>query len=322
MAVSAQSTRVRRVLIALVLAGVFVFAGYLFSNPNLFQASAANAESTQALLAAYAQKKGPDGLPLWEDQLIATASSTAWANEASATANDTTPPPGIVAARGSLTDQFAQNVFSQYIQQEGGANPSATDIDTFAQSEIQTLVKNHAQQDIYSEANLHVSGNGASAMKAYAVAAQKAVSANSSPTAGNESELNYLSDAVEKGQTDELKEVAVIGSDFTNLAPALMAIQVPSEAQRAHLEIANAFARLGTDDTDMSMMETDPLLAYLGLSAYETDAASLAQGFADLSNVFTTDQVTLSPQNPGYDFYHAALVAAQTVNASGGNATQ
>ena len=322
MAVSAQPTRVRRVLIALVLAGVLIFGAYLLANPNFFTPSAANAESTQALLAAYAQKKGPDGLPLWEDQLIATASSTAWASEASTAAEDVPPPSGIVAASGSLTDQFAQNVFSQYIQQEGGANPSDSDIDTFAQSEIQTLVQDHSTQDSYSEAGIQVSGTGAAAMRTYANAVEQAVDAHSSPTAGNESELDYFSDAVEKNQLDELKEVAVIGADYTALAPALMAIQVPSEAQQAHLEMANAFARLGADITDMSMMETDPLRAYLGLSAYETDAASLAQSFSDMANVFSVDRVTLSPQDPAYDFYHATLVGTQTVAATGASTAQ
>ncbi len=98
MAVSPQTTRVRRVLLALVIAGVFIFGAYLLSNPNLFTPSAANAESTQALLQAYAQKTGPDGLPLWEEQLIATASSTSWQNTTSPTADEPLAPGPDAAA--------------------------------------------------------------------------------------------------------------------------------------------------------------------------------------------------------------------------------
>jgi hypothetical protein len=305
MAVSTRTIRVRRIVGALVLAGVFISGAYLLSNPEILAPSTANAQSTQALLAAYAQKKGPDGLPLWEDQLISTASSTAWAT--TTPVEDTTPAPGITPAPDSLTDQFAQSLFSQYMNQEGGANPSDQDIDTFAQSAVQSLVQSHAQQNVYTEANISVAGTGSAALKSYAALVSQAVNANVLPTDGTKNELDYFSDAVEKNQVDELKTVAAIGAGYSSLAPALIAIPVPSEAQQAHLEMANAFARLGADITDMSMLETDPLRAYLGLSAYQTDDASLLQSFSDMAQVFSSDQVVLTPQESGYDFYNTAV---------------
>jgi hypothetical protein len=301
-----------------VIAGVFILGAYLFSNPTIFAPSAANAESTQALLAAYAQKKDPNGLPLWEDQLLATASSTAWT--ATSTTLDTTPAPAPTAATGSLTDQFAQTLFSQYMSQEGGANPSNQDIDTFAQNAIQQLVQTHSEQSAFSETDLRLGGSGPEALKTYAAATENVVAANTVPT--DEDEIEYFSDAVEKNQVDGLKEVAAIGNSYSTTATALMGIQVPSEAQAAHLEIANAMARLGTDITDMSTLETDPLRAYLGLSAYQTDATSLTQAFADMSKVFSSDQVTLTPEDSGYDFYQTSLKATQTLVTKGGTSQQ
>jgi hypothetical protein len=313
MAVSPQTTRVRRVLFALVIAVVFIFGAYLISNPNTFAPSTANAESTQALLEAYAQKKGPDGLPLWEEQLIATASSTAWANTASSS-DDTLLAPAPDAAAGSLTDQFAQNLFTQYMQQRGDTEPSDSDIDTFAASSIQNLVQSHAQQNVYTVLDVKSGGTGNDALLMYAAAADKAIAAHTTDT--SETELDYFDDAVEKNDTGELKQVAEIGAAYTGLAPALMQIEVPTEAQQAHLEIANAMARLGNDITDMSMMETDPLRAYLGLSAYQTDADSLQQGFSDMGNVFAQDQVTIGPNELGYGFYSVIQIATPQASST------
>ncbi|MDR3547881.1 MAG: hypothetical protein P4M11_06405 [Candidatus Pacebacteria bacterium] len=305
-----------RILGAVVIAGVLIGGAYLLSNPSLFAPSAANAQSTQALLQAYAEQKGSNGLPLWENQLMATASSTAWAT----TTSDITMAPAPIAASGTLTDQFAQNLFTQYMQQEGNNTPSDQDINSFAQSAIQSLVQQHSQQDTYTEANLKVAGTGPAALKAYAAAVEQVVSDNEVPS--NESELDYFADAIEKNQTAGLKVVASIGSSYTALAPALIAISVPSEAQKAHLEMANAFARMGSDITDMSTYESDPLRAYLGLSAYETDAGTLASSFSDMAAVFNGDQVTLTSQDSGYDFYNTAIKAANFVSQSGTNNSQ
>src|SRR5580700_6363982 len=74
-----RGRRVRRIFVALCIAILLVAGAYVVSDPsllNIFNPQVANAESTQQLLAAFAQQKGPDGKPLWEDELIATSSST------------------------------------------------------------------------------------------------------------------------------------------------------------------------------------------------------------------------------------------------------
>lgn len=320
MVASTQKTqpvnRARRVLIALVIAGALIGGAYLLSNLNLLTANTANAQSTQALLEAYAQKTGPNGLPLWEDQLIATASSTAWSDVASTSDQQPQYAPAPTAAAGTLTDEFAQQMFMQYMQQLGGSSqPSDQDVETFAANQIQQLVQNHTQVNVYNESNVQVNaGTGATALEAYATAASQAIANNTVAT--QESELDYFSDAVEKGDTSELSEVAAIGKAYSGLAPALMQISVPTEAEAAHLEIANAAARLGEDIGDMSAMETDPLRAYLGLSAYQGDAQSLAQGFSDMATVFANDGVTVSPNDSGYTFYDLAVSAASSVASS------
>jgi hypothetical protein len=334
----ASFSRKTGIIGALVIAGVLVVGSVLITNKGLsfLSPNSVNAESTQALLQAYAARDSDnDGLPDWEEALYgldpnnphsfspnmtdgeAVAQGLVkpkFLSESASSTADTASstdalPNAITAAPGSLTEQFSQSLLTQYLNQSSnnGAQMSDADIATFAQNAMQTFAQQHSQQDVYALGQVKTGGTGNSALQKYAVAAEQAITANTVNT--SESEISYFSDAIEKNDPTALKQVAAIGAAYTGLAPALMQIQVPQEAQQAHLEIANASARLGGDITDLSTMNSDPLRAYIGLEQYQTDATSLARGFADMSAVYKNNNVTFQQGDAGYNFY-SILVAS------------
>jgi hypothetical protein len=318
---------------ALVIAGVLIGGAYLLSgNPSsLFDTQTANAESTQQLLQSYSQKDSDgDGLPDWEEALYGTDPnnphsfsptltdgqavaeglikpkfSTTTATSTDATNSDI---PGVAPASGSMTDQFAQNLFGQFISQSGGTDPSASDIDTFAQEAMQEEVDNHTHTNKFSLSDVKVSGTGSQALLTYAAGADSVLAANTVPTA--ESEVDYFSDAMERNDTSALAKVAAIGNAYTTYANGFSQLSVPSEAQGADLEIINAMSNLGDDITDMSMGNTDPLRAYLGLQQYEIDAPNLTKAYADMYVVFAKENITTSYSDSSSAFYKSALLAA------------
>jgi hypothetical protein len=301
---------------ALVIAGVLMVGAYVISGPNLsFFTPTANAESTQQLLQEYAQKLDSNGVPEWMAALgdmtpKFTASSTA------SSTDDSSDLAGTPAAPGTLTDQFAQQFFGQYLQEQAantsGTQESESDIETFAQNAMQTFVANQTQQDPYTISELKVSGSGATALKKYAADEYDVFAANT--VNSDKNEIDYFSDAVEKNDMSALTALAAIGKAYSADAPQLMQISVPSEMQFANLELANATYRLGTDITDMSMMQSDPMRAYIGLSQYQTDIVSFAKAFGDIHAVFASEQVTLSPSDPGYDLYQATSMSGGTTS--------
>ncbi|MBA3789475.1 hypothetical protein H0X32_03775 [Patescibacteria group bacterium] len=339
MAVSTEIKRVPRVLGSLLIVGVFILAAYLFSGPPLsfLKPKAASAESTAALLKAYSQKDtDTDGLPDWEESLYGTdpnnahsVSQTVTDGEAvaqglvkpkfntqtNASAANLSLAPAPTAAAGSITDQFAQNLFSQYMNQLGSTPPSSQDIANFAQKAVESAVADHTQHDRYSAPNVRVSGAGPAALMTYAAAMEEVFAAHTIP--GNKSEIDYFSDSVNKNSPDALSMVGAIGSSYGENASALLEVHVPNEAQSAHLEIVNALSRLGADTTDMSTINSDPLRAYFGLAAYQSDAKLLVRAFSDMAAVFSTENVTLTSSDKGYHFYKTAMGAKdQPVAAS------
>jgi hypothetical protein len=341
----ASISRKTGIIGALVIAGVLIVGSVILSNGgfSFLDPSVANAASTQALLQALASREH-DGLPDWEAELygldpknihsfsptITNAQAiaeglvkpkfliqTATSTDATSTDDDL---PGITAAPGSLTEQFSQTLLTQYLQQsatdvQNGTTPSDSEVMTLAQSAMQTFALQQEHQDVYTLGQVQVGGTGPDAMKQYAVAAEAVFAANN-PNADDtsESELDYFSDAVEKNDPTALVQVAKIAKSYSALGPALMKLQVPTEAQNAHLEIANAAARLGADITDLSMMNNDPLRAYLGLAQYQIDVVSIAKGFSDMGSVFSAENVSIPQGDPGYYFYSLTTSGSRSSN--------
>jgi hypothetical protein len=332
----AKVTQKARIFGALVIAGVLIGGSLFFSygNLNFLNPSIANAASTQALLQELATRSSSgDGLPDWEAELYGldpnnshsfsptitdaqavaeglikpkflTPSADSDSTDASSS-DDTDQLEGVDAAPGSLTDQFSQILLQQYLSQSADAanndtEPSEEDVDTAAQSALQTFAVQNEHQNEYSMSQIQQGGSGPEAMKEYAAAAETIFSKNE--MGASESELDYFSAAVEKNDTSAIPHLSQIGSYYTTMAPELMEISVPVEAQNAHLALVNAMSHLGADITDMSMLNSDPLRAYFGLAQYQTDSQSLATAFAAVGNVFTQEQVTLSPDQKGAAF--------------------
>jgi hypothetical protein len=334
----ASFSRKTGIIGALVIAGVLVAGSYIFSGPGLsffsfLTPNTANAESTTLLLQQYAAKDSDnDGLPDWEEALYGTDPHNAhsisptltdgqevseglikpkFLSQAPSSITPAATLPGQAPAPDSLTDQFSQTLMTQYLNQSAqddndGTTPSEEDVATLAEGAMQTFAQSQEHQDTYSQSQVEVSGSGPDSLRTYAGNVEEALD-NVPEGSGTESELDYFSDAVEKNDPAALVQLAAIGKAYTDM--------VPTEAQYAHLEIANAFERLGDDITDMSMMSTDPLRAYLGLAQYQADAASLAQGFANMGSVFSTEHITLAPGDPGYNFYTTATQAQSSGTA-------
>jgi hypothetical protein len=334
----ASFSRKTGIIGALVIAGVLIAGSYILSSPkppeilSFLRPNTANAESTALLLKEYAAKDSDgDGLPDWEEALYGTdpnnphsISPTLTDGQEVAeglikpkfmteTPSSLTPASTLsgqaAAAPNTLTDQFTQSLMSQFMTQSannGGAQMSDEDVTTFAETALQNFAQNNEHQNAYTQSQLKVSGSGPAALRAYAAAMEQAFKIQSDAIDSNESELDYFSNAVEKNDPSQLIQVAAIGKTYSAIGPAIMQVEVPTEAQYAHLEIANATSRLGADITDMSTMESDPLRAYLGLVQYQTDAASLATGFEDMNSVFANEHVILASGEPGYYFYATA----------------
>lgn len=331
----ANSIRTIGIIVACVIASILIGTAFLISGPLPSFFGTANAESTHDLLVQYAAKDSDhDGLPDWEEALYGTdpnnphsISPTLTDGEAvaqglvkPAVATATSSPaaansiPGASVATTTVTDEFARELFSQYLLQLGpNAQPTPDDVATFVEQGLANLSTNQQVPDAYNAGQVRVVGSGSDALISYAAAEESAFSKNT--IKADRSEIDYFADAVNKNDASALVEVKRIGAAYTALGSAYLAVPVPQEAAVPHLAIANALARLGGDITDMSMLGSDPLRSYLGLAKYENDASNLQKALVSLHDVYASERVVIPDGTTGVFFY--ALLQKSAAPAPG-----
>ncbi|KND46892.1 MAG: hypothetical protein AB199_00470 [Parcubacteria bacterium C7867-004] len=328
----AHSAPTIRIIAASFIAVVMMAGSYVLSGPVPFFGNilVANAENSQELLREYASKDtDQDGLLDWQEALYGTDPNEAESFkkgvlDGDAVAQGLIQPkvevapapeetdidsiPGTAAAPNSLTDRFAQALFKQYMTNRGSTPPTTDEIVSFVEAGVQNLSETSAAPDTYSAKDVKRSGEtGASAARAYAIAAEQAFAENTVPS--DQNELVYFGRAI-KGDNESLKKLKDVAKAYENIANALIKIPVPDEIAQSHLAIVNALIHMGEMSEDMSTMNEDPIRALMGIALYETYGARVVASFAGLSGVFEALQVTPLEGVEGYYIIKTARDAA------------
>jgi hypothetical protein len=332
----AYSLRTIGIIIASTLSVILIVIAVLVSGPLPFHLQRVDAQSTHDLLVSYAAKDTDgDGLPDWEEALYGTdpnnphsVSQAVTDGEAVAqglvkpkfatatsTPVDAAAIPGTDSGPQTLTDQFARGLFSQYLaQHDPSTPPTPADITTFVEGAVADFQGSQQIPDAYNQGQVHVVGSGSDALLSYAAAIESVFARNT--VDADKSELDYYADAVEKNDLTALAQVKKIGAAYTAIAKGYVAVPVPREAAIPHLAVANALARLGSDITDMSTMQSDPLRSYLGLAKYQKDSPALLSALASLQNVYASEEVTVPTGTKGSSFYDSLVQATQVKSAT------
>lgn len=332
----AHSTRTIGIAVASVIALVLIGAAVAFSGPLPFHLTKVDAESTHDLLVSYTAKDSDnDGLPDWEEALYGTDPNNPhsvnqavtdgqavaqglvqpkFATATTSTAISPSDVPGVSAAPTTVTDQFARALFSQYLLSRGSTPPTQEEITAFVQKGVADLRSSQQEPAAFNVGQVKVVGSGSQALAAYATQAENAFAKHT--VASTQGELDYYSDAVTKNDATALKKVNEIAKGYTSTAHELIAVPAPHEVAAAHLELANALARIGGVLEDMGAISTDPMRAMIAIGAYDGAHQALIQAFAHMHTAFSDSGVTIPEGTSGYFFYNAAAVGAQVSKSS------
>ena len=328
----AYSIRTLGIATSSVIAVGLVGTAYILSGP--FPFSTANATSTHELLVEYAAKDTDgDGLPDWEESLYGTDINNAHSVNPEVTDSEavakglvkprfqtadvsasTTPSeniPAIQAGPETVTDRFARTFFIEYLSKHPGTQPTPNEVASFVETNISRLRAGESTPDAFNAGQVRVVGTGSEALTLYAVTVEQTLS-KKRPTA-NKSEVDYFADAVQRNDPGALAYVKQIAQVYVSIAKEYIAIPVPRELAAPHLAVANAFAHLGEDLTDMGYVDKDPLRAYLGLASYGKDSPLLVKTLFSIYGVYKAEQVTISETSPGFGFYRLLLAASRAL---------
>lgn len=291
---------------------LLIFTAYVKSGPSVFTAHKADAESTHDLLVAYAGKDSDgDGLPDWQEALYGTDPQNAHSvsptmtdaeavaqglvtprfDSASSTSVSSASLPGVSAAPSTLTDQFARQLFGEYLKLKAqtGRDPSSSEVAAFTEAQMQSLIDSQKVPDTFNQGQVHVSGTGPDALLAYANAAGKVI--EKIDAGKSKDEVAYFSDAVYKNDASALVAVKKYSDAYAVATRALMELPVPKELAISHLALANSLMRVSLSLKEMASLETDPILAMLGMASYQGSAQGGRDALRSMGRVYATEHV-------------------------------
>ncbi|PIR83025.1 hypothetical protein COU19_02570 [Candidatus Kaiserbacteria bacterium CG10_big_fil_rev_8_21_14_0_10_56_12] len=330
-------TGVAAVFALALIAGAYVVARGI-ESPEPAQAST----ETALLKQIAARDSDGDGLPDWEEALYGTnpqvvdtfhlgmtdsqavAKGLIVPKAVTATLASTTPKGNVVStdpalppapAEGTLTAGFAENFFSLYLaalRASGDGNLSDTDLQNIATQALADLAQSVVlTPDYKSLRNLHTEGSGPDALRRFAAAADAVFIANKNTA--TKSEIYYLQALVEQKGDDAAAKLLAISKLYRTTAAGLAVLPVPAELAPDYLQLINAMARLSNLTEDFTRVDTDPLTTMLALQQYPQTVLNMGKALIQIGNVYKTEEVTFSADEPGAMFANvmSAIAAEQ-----------
>ncbi|MEK7125921.1 MAG: hypothetical protein AAB835_00325, partial [Patescibacteria group bacterium] len=323
-----QILRNWRIPAATVFSVVLIAGAYLLAR-NIGSPPFAEASAETALLQAIAARDSDaDGLPDWEESLYGTDSHitdtfSLGMTDGEAVARGLVVPKAIAdiptatsspmslnedglpsaPKGGTLTAAFAESFFTIFTAKKaenGGGDLTESQMNEVASEALASLASIVPSSDYKSAKDIKVSGEGADAMKEFAVNAEAVLTKNTSDA--SKSEILYLQDAIEKNDESAFSHIAEIAKMYRDTAVGLSVLPVPRELAGDTLSLINAMMRVSGIASDFAKANTDPLATMLALQQYPKAVLALGNAFINIGKIYKTAGVSLPAGAPGASF--------------------
>lgn len=302
----------------LVSVGLITTAFYISGTSR--QVSAQDAEE---LLRAYASKDSDsDGLPDWQEKLYDTDPLNATSVDPSMTDSEAVEAglvkprfeseelptssvpvasvPGVAAAPGTVTDQFARIFFQQYLEMRGAQPPTTESLLAFIEDAVADLSLTNQIPRVYTSADVRVSGSGADAMRTYMNAATTAFIRDGS---ADKDAMFYFGKVVYNEDKAALQELKELGRAYEEIGAATIRVSAPQELAGVHLRFANSLALMGVIINDLTAVNDDPLRAFLVLGQYQTAAKEMTDSLLAIGRIYDAAGISIDSSQQGYVLY-------------------
>lgn len=297
----ALSPKTLRVCGALLLAFLFIAAGYYFSSP--FKLSIAEATSTEEILKAYAAKDTDgDGLPDWKESLYGTDPKNPHSFDPQKTDGEavalglvqpkfkstvsTSTPLGDAdfqvdaPDKGSITEQFAKYFFESYMNSgaaQGGNSAAQDAVLKDAMSKFSAQVATNIRS-MYTSASVRTSPDAT--LHSYAAAVTPIFLANSSDDVADP---GTLIDAFISGESGTKARITTLALTYKNIALGLSKVSVPPDVAETHLSLLRSYDLLAQATTLIEKYDSDPLLTVGALSVYKPASDTINSALGTIS---------------------------------------
>jgi hypothetical protein len=253
----------RKIVGAFVVGVGFVSIAYIYNNLSLSQIShpaAVNRATVPTRTAITVTDKDSNGVEDWRDTFATTKAVIA------DTGSTTYEYPTTVT--GQLSIQFLEDfIRSKY------AGPFAPNKEQIVERTVDSLSE-ATKQKLFDTRDVIIMDRWTSEdVKTYANAMATALDVNNLD--GSDTEMDILNDVLNNGKTERLPELKALADMYRNILEDSKAIPVPAPLLKQHLDLLNSYSALEGDISAMSVVNDDPMIAFVRFKRYTDDATAL-----------------------------------------------
>ncbi len=213
--------------------------------------------------------KDGDGVEDWQDQFLTAEPIIINKNQA-----EYTPPDTVT---GQMAINLMQNFLSTKIH---GFGPSQEKI----VADTVDNLKKEAEYRMFSIKDINVSKDSSDeTIRNYGNAMADAILDNAT-TEKTRSEIKILNDITTKNEVTEkdIKDIQIIAEVYKGTLEDSLAISVPKEFTKEHLDLINVYNALYHDMEGMTKIVDDPVVALLRIKRYQDDVDGLVIAFQNM----------------------------------------
>jgi len=185
----------------------------------------------------------------------------------------------------SLTDTFARNFFTQYVNmQQSGTKVTVDNAESVAKSYLKTATLPTVTAKQYSANELTLIDSNQTSLKNY----QQTLAGifNKYWPAGSTNELAIMQKAFVNNNPNALADMNKVIAKYQEVSKGLLSTPVPKLAVSLHLNMINTLSTYIQTLKMIQLAYTDPLSGLVGLNEYQTNQANVLVSIANLRVYF------------------------------------
>lgn len=201
----------------------------------------------------------------------------------------------------TLTEEFSVEFLKEMVLASNYGEFGSSQDEIVKQATDQ--LANQAVDELYGATDITVSNsNDSKAVRNYIN--QLARIANDYTVSSDSlNEVEILKQAYVTEDPDRLNDLDPIISMYKNMIDRSLALSVPSEYSKEHLDLVNVYNAVYKDISAMKMAFSDPLQTVVRLKRYEEDVTSLYVVLLNLQKKVLLSGVQITETDPAYRFF-------------------
>ena len=202
----------------------------------------------------------------------------------------------------STTNKLAQGIIAKAPQLQSQDGETLDEQST--QDVVNSIIKDLPEGNVaivHTPKELSVSGDSSvPALKTYGDSLADIFLTYSKKLADAGYEIAIVGKAVSTNDGSDLTKLPTIEGLYKNMTNDLMAIKVPKDTEKMHLNLVNAYEVVVSSVADMESVISDPAKGLMGISRYKAASQVIQSNLANLNSLFAARGVVFENGNTGF----------------------